>query len=93
MGEDNPGQNCRAPSAAGDLRLLNALGKYVPVAYGRGFRNTTGNPVRYVGIVILADLGEAEKTHTRAVNAKRNGCWHSGSAALLRSGDQLNTLG
>jgi PAS domain-containing protein len=45
-------------------RVLNALGLYVPVAsYGRGFRDATGNPVRYVGIVIPDQPGETKKTH------------------------------
>ena len=37
-------------------RVCNASGAYVWVAsFGRGFRNTKGDPVRYVGIVIPSD--------------------------------------
>lgn len=45
-------------------RVLTATGAYIPVAsYGRGFRDATGNPIRYVGIVIPTDADEPEKSH------------------------------
>ncbi len=45
-------------------RVLSASGNYVQVAsYGRGFRDATGNPVRYVGIVIPAETHQMEKPH------------------------------
>lgn len=45
-------------------RVMSASGSYVAVAsHGRVFRDATGNPVRYVGIVIPAEKGEAEKPH------------------------------
>jgi len=45
-------------------RVLGVTGKYVAVAsYGRGFRDSAGNPIRYVGIVIPAETREIEKTH------------------------------
>ncbi|MGF9567572.1 PAS domain-containing protein [Neorhizobium sp. JUb45] len=45
-------------------RVLNATGAYVAVAsYGRGFRDASGSPVRYVGIVIPADADQQETSH------------------------------
>ncbi len=45
-------------------RVMSASGSYAAVAsYGRVFRDATGNPIRYVGIVMPTDPGETEKLH------------------------------
>lgn len=45
-------------------RVLNAASSYIGVAsYGRVFRDSGGNPVRYVGIVIPADDDRDRKSH------------------------------
>ena len=39
-------------------RVMDGSNTYVSVvSYGRGFRDTSGNPVRYVGIVVSDDEG------------------------------------
>lgn len=45
-------------------RVLNSMSLYVRVAsYGRVFRDESGNPVRFVGIIIPADNDEAGTAH------------------------------
>jgi PAS domain-containing protein len=45
-------------------RVLSMTGTYVSVAsYGRGFRDATGSPIRYVGIVIPDDADVQQNRH------------------------------
>ncbi|MEB2846697.1 PAS domain-containing protein [Endobacterium cereale] len=45
-------------------RVMSALGYYTTVAsYGRVFRDASGNPCRYVGIVIPAEADHTDKPH------------------------------